>query len=87
MNDKFVELVTQSGLRLSVRQAGPNDGPILTQLFPVSHEVRAFGSCRDRRGAGSRDRACGACRVSLFECGERQYRRGDIDVAITVTTH
>jgi ribosomal protein S18 acetylase RimI-like enzyme len=43
MNDKTVELVTRSGLRLSVRQAGPTDGPILTQLFHhVSHEDLRF---------------------------------------------
>ena len=43
MNDKTVELVTRSGLRLCVRQAGSTDGPILTHLFHhVSHEDLRF---------------------------------------------
>lgn len=43
MTDKTEALVTRSGLRLLVRQALPQDGPILTQLFRhVSHEDLRF---------------------------------------------
>jgi GNAT superfamily N-acetyltransferase len=43
MSNNPTHLVTRSGLELSVRPAGAQDGPILTQLFHhVSHEDLRF---------------------------------------------
>lgn len=43
MSDIPTQLVTRSGLKLSVRPAGTNDGPILQDLFHhVSHEDLRF---------------------------------------------